>query len=135
MIRTYTEFSQIKSFEERFKYLALQGSVGRATFGYDRWLNQVFYKSHEWRRVRDIVIIRDEGCDLGVTGYDIGAQILIHHINPIRPEDLETFNEDVIDPEYLITTTLTTHNAIHYGNAGLLPRLSVARKPGDTKLW
>lgn len=135
MIRTYTELMSIPSFEERYKYLALKGSVGRETFGYDRWLNQVFYKSSEWQNARQIVMIRDEGCDLGVTGYDIGAQILIHHINPIKPQDLETFNPDVLDPEYLITTTLTTHNAIHYGDEGLLPRLRVARTPGDTKLW
>jgi hypothetical protein len=123
------------SFEDRFRYLSLHGEVGQATFGFDRWINQHFYRSREWRQARDFVILRDEGCDLGVPGYDIHHGLLVHHMNPMSPEDLERGEGWVLDPEYLITTTHRTHNAIHYGDESLLPRMPVERRPGDTRLW
>lgn len=120
---------------ERFEYLQLRGEVGSATFGHDRWANQYFYKSREWRYARDYVIVRDDGCDLGVPGYEIHADIVVHHMNPLTQEDLENGNPDIVDPEFLITTSLLTHNAIHYGDASLLPRGLTTRRPGDTTLW
>jgi hypothetical protein len=123
------------SFEDRFRYLSLHGEVGQATFGFDRWINQHFYRSREWRQARDFVILRDEGCDLGVPGYDIHHGLLVHHMNPMSPEDLERGEGWVLDPEFLITTTHRTHNAIHYGDESLLPRMPVERRPGDTRLW
>lgn len=134
-IRSYTELSLYDSFESRFKYLKLDGRVGDSTFGFDRYMNQRFYTSREWRAVRQIVIIRDNGCDLGVKGYDIHSGLYIHHMNVMRIEDLRNFNEDVLDPEFLITCTHKTHNAIHYGDDQHVPRQLIARKPGDTKLW
>lgn len=134
-IRTYSELRRIEGFRERFRYLALEGVVGRPTFGFDRWMNQQFYTSWEWRRLRQEVISRDEGCDLGVEGYDIHSQILIHHLNPMTVEDLIDGNDDILNPEYLITTRLHTHNAIHYSDERMLPRAFAERKPGDTKLW
>lgn len=135
-IRTYTELSQLKTFEERFEYLRLNGQVGKDTFGFDRIFNQRFYKSPEWLRVRDIVMIRDNGCDLGVEGYEIrGQRILIHHMNPFLLEDLEQRVEILLDPEYLITTIHSTHNAIHYGDANLLVRSPIERLPNDTCPW
>lgn len=135
-IRTYTELSQLKTFEERFEYLRLNGQVGKDTFGFDRIFNQRFYKSPEWLRVRDIVMIRDNGCDLGVEGYEIrGQRILIHHMNPFLLEDLEQRVETLLDPEYLITTIHSTHNAIHYGDANLLTRSPIERLPNDTCPW
>lgn len=134
--RTYAEVIRKTTFEERFSYLKLNGSVGRETFGFDRYLNQRFYKSREWRDLRDLVIVRDNGCDLGVTGFDIHDHILVHHINPVTSENIKAFDEDsLLNPDYLILTTLKTHNAIHYGDEGLLPRVYVERKPNDTKLW
>lgn len=135
MIRTYSELKKFKTFEERFEYLRLYGSVGESTFGFDRYLNQILYRSPKWRRVRDEVIIRDMGCDLGIEGYDIHSQIIVHHMNPITIKDLQLNKLEVYSPEFLICTTLDTHNAIHYGNSSLLPKLPVERKPGDTKLW
>lgn len=134
-IRCYRELSRLETFEERFGYLILRGEVGAETFGVKRWMNQHFYRSHAWIRVRDHVIVRDNGCDLGVEGYDIHAQLLVHHMNPITPEDVEEARDWIIDPEFLITTTLRTHNAIHYGNADSLPEPFVERTRGDTKLW
>jgi hypothetical protein len=109
--------------------------VGEATFGSNRWFNQRFYRSREWRHVRDFVIVRDNGCDLGIPDYGIHGRILIHHMNPVTMEDLAHGTALVLDPEYLITTTHRTHNAIHYGDDSLLPQQVVERKPGDTKLW
>lgn len=133
--RSYSELRQLSTFEERYAYLALQGDVGIVTFGFDRWINQHFYRSYEWKRARDFVILRDEGCDLGVPGYEIHARLMVHHMNPILPKDLEHGESWILDPEYLITTTHRTHNAIHYGDDSLLPRAPVERRSGDTKLW
>lgn len=134
-IRTYSELIRQGSFEDRYDYLALRGEVGMTTFGYDRWLNQRFYRSTEWRNLRSFVITRDEGCDLAVPGFEIHEQVYIHHMNPMTVDDLVHGNEDVLDPEFLITTTHRTHNAIHYGDKNLLPRQYVPRRPNDTKLW
>lgn len=135
-IRTYSELSQLKTFEERFEYLRLNGQVGKDTFGFDRIFNQKFYKSPEWLRVRDIVMIRDNGCDLGVEGYEIrGQRILIHHMNPFSLEDLEQRADILLNPEYLITTVHQTHNAIHYGDVNLLARSPIERRPNDTCPW
>lgn len=133
--RTYSELRRLPTFEERYDYLVLRGEVGKATFGFDRWINQRFYRSREWRKVRDFVVVRDNGCDLGVPGYEIYARLMVHHMNPIVPEDLERGEAWVLDPEYLITTTHRTHNAIHYGDDSLLVKPPVERRPGDTKLW
>jgi len=135
MIRRYSELRRLPTLRERFKYLELRGRVGQATFGFDRWINQKFYSSREWRQRRFDVIARDLGCDLGVEGYDIHTGLYIHHMNPLSAEYIETGNTDILDPEYLITVTHQTHNAIHYGDERLLPRPLVERKPGDTKLW
>lgn len=123
------------TFEERFAYLSLAGEVGQSTFGFDRWMNQTFYRSREWQQVRDLVIVRDNGCDLGIPGLEIFDRLLVHHMNPMSPEDLVRGEEWVLDPEYLITTTHRTHNAIHYGDESLLRRAPVTRRAGDTKLW
>lgn len=125
----------MKTFEERFEYLKLVGVVGESTFGYDRFLNQMLYTSKEWRRIRNNIIIRDNGCDLGVEGYDIPDTIIVHHMNPISIEDLKEFSPDVLDPEYLICVSHNTHNAIHYGDKSLLPIETIERKPGDTCPW
>ena len=135
MIRNYTELSRLQTFEERFRYLQLNGEVGKETFGFDRFLNQKFYKSKEWKAVRDYVIFRDNGCDLGVEGYRIWGKILIHHMNPILAEDIESRSEILLNPEYLITTTHDTHNAIHYGDEKLLVTAPIERKPNDTCPW
>ena len=135
MIRTYTELSRRHTFEDRFDYLNLRGVVAVDTFGFDRYLNQSFYRSREWRHIRADVIARDLGCDLGVPDHEIYDRLLIHHMNPITIEDFESGNPDILDPEYLITTCHATHNAIHYGDKSLLPKPFVERRPGDTKLW
>lgn len=135
MIRTYSELRRIETFEERFHYLSLQGQVGEATFGFDRWMNQEFYRSREWRHARTHVIARDYGCDLGVEGYDIHSGLYIHHMNPMTMHDITYGDDSIIDPEFLITTSHPTHNAIHYGDATLLPRPITPRRAGDTKLW
>jgi hypothetical protein len=134
-IRTYSELVKFETFEERFRYLALSGVVGDPTFGYDRWLNQDFYSSREWKLARRDVIARDLGCDLGIEGYEIHERALVHHMNPMVLEDLSEGNRSIVDPEFLITVTHRTHNAIHYGDERQLPRPIVERKPGDTKLW
>lgn len=133
--RTYSEMRQHDTFEDRFEYLKLGGGVGVSTFGFDRYLNQRFYTSRQWRQVRDHVIARDEGLDLAVPGYEIYDRIVIHHLNPMTVEDLESGNADVLEPEFLVTTTHQTHNAIHYGDARLIRRQPIERRPGDTKLW
>jgi hypothetical protein len=135
MIRTYTELAQLESFEDRFDYLSIKGVVGEKTFGFERHLNQRFYSSREWRLIRDEVLTRDLGCDMGVEGYDISQRPIIHHMNPMIPKDLIHGNEDVLDPEFLITVTHRTHNAIHYGDKSLLALPIVERRPGDTRLW
>ena len=135
MIRSYSELSRIVGFDERFDYLKLNGAVGRSTFGFDRYINQKFYTSYEWKRARNQVILRDDGCDLGVPGYEIYGQLLIHHINPMGIDDIIHGEEWIFDPEYLITTTQNTHNAIHFGSDKLLPKTVIARSPHDTKLW
>ena len=135
MIRRYSELRHIPTFEERFEYLKLNGSVGRETFGFDRYINQRFYTSKEWRDIRHYVIARDLGLDLGAEGYGINSRILIHHMNPIVVDDILHKNDDILDPEFLITTCHNTHNAIHYGDSNLLPKPLVERSRGDTKLW
>jgi hypothetical protein len=133
--RTYSVMRTYETFEERYEYLRLAGEVGAETFGFDRWINQQFYRSREWKQIRQFVIVRDNGCDLGVPGHDIRREILVHHINPMSPEDLIRGADWVLDPEYLITTSKRTHNAIHYGDASLLPKPLVERRPGDTTPW
>lgn len=133
--RTYSELRKLDTFEERYAYLRLDGVLGQRTFGFDRWVNQRFYKSREWLTVREQVIVRDNGCDLGLDGFEIFSGLLVHHMNPISVDDLEQGLEWVINPDYLITTSLRTHNAIHYGDENLLPRAPVVRKAGDTTLW
>lgn len=134
-IKTYSELITLPTFEERYRYLRLSGNVGEETFGFDRYLNQMFYRSQRWKEVRDFVIIRDNGCDLGVEGYEIYGRILIHHMNPITLRDIEYETEFLLDPEYLITTVHNTHNAIHYGDESLLITAPVERRPNDTCPW
>lgn len=134
-IRSYSELRRLPTFKERFDYLSLRSQVGAATFGFDRWMNQGFYNSSEWKRARAFVIARDEGCDLGLAGYDIMDQLYIHHMNPMGRDDLIEFNPANLDPEFLITTCHRTHNAIHYGDESQLPREYTPRRAGDTKLW
>lgn len=135
MTKTYSELIKLKTFKERYEYLRLDGLIGEETFGFDRYMNQKFYKSKEWKRIRDQVIVRDNGCDLGVEGYEIGGQILIHHMNPILLKDIQTLSEFLLNPEYLICTTLDTHNAIHYGNSNLLIIEPIERTKNDTCPW
>ncbi len=136
MIRTYHELKSLKTFEERFRYLQIRGHVGIDTFGFDRIFNQQFYNSYEWKQIRAKVILRDNGCDLGVPGYDIPGKILIHHMNPISIQDIEQSTDILLDPEYLICTTHETHNAIHYGDEKILQsKVLVERRPGDTCPW
>lgn len=134
-IKTYSELILLPTFEERFEYLRLDGRVGEDTFGFDRYLNQLFYRSHEWRKIRDYVIVRDNACDLGVEGYDIYGKILIHHLNPITVRDIEGRTDFLLDPEYLISTTHNTHNAIHYGDENLIIKAPIERRPNDTCPW
>ena len=135
MTRTYTELSSLPTFKERFKYLSLKGVVAAETFGFDRYLNQKFYRSAEWKALRDRIIYRDLGCDLGVEGFEIHGQIIIHHMNPIVTRDIIHQTEYLLNPEYLICTTHNTHNAIHYGDESLLIAEPVVRRPNDTCPW
>lgn len=136
IFKRYSELITLPTFEERFNYLKLNGSVGRDTFGFDRVFNQMFYSSLEWKQCRDKVIARDLGCDLGVPGHEIsGQRVIIHHMNPMTLEDLEKRTEILLDPEYLITTTHFTHNAIHYGDSNLLVSEPIERKKNDTCPW
>lgn len=135
MIRSYSELCTLNTFEDRYKYLRLSGAVGKDTFGFDRYLNQIFYRSQEWKSVRDKVIIRDDGCDLGVKGYEIHGRIYIHHMNPIMLKDIEQRTGLLLNPEYLISTTHSTHNAIHYGDESLLPLVPKERSANDTCPW
>lgn len=135
MIKSYDALILLDTIEDRYNYLRIGGGVGRETFGFDRYLNQGFYQSVEWKRVRDEVISRDNGCDLGLEGYEINGRILIHHMNPIQPDQIKFFDPDILDPDFLISCSHKTHNAIHYGDENLLPRRIVERRPNDTIPW
>ena len=135
MIKSYDALILLDTIEDRYNYLRIGGGVGRETFGFDRYLNQGFYQSMEWKRVRDEVISRDNGCDLGLEGYEINGRILIHHMNPIRPNQIKFFDPDILDPDFLISCSHKTHNAIHYGDENLLPKRIVERRPNDTIPW
>lgn len=134
-IKTYSEMLSFKTFEERFKYLQLSGNVGRDTFGHDRYLNQILYRSSEWRNFRPKIIVRDNGCDLACDGYEICGRILIHHINPITVEDILNRNPMVFDPENVITISHNTHNAVHYSDESLLITGPIERRANDTCPW
>lgn len=134
-MKTYEELSRLTTFADRFEYLKLSGKVGSETFGFDRWLNQRFYNSSEWKCIRNQVIIRDQGCDLGIIGHDIFGKIFIHHMNPISVDDIENISEFLLDPKYLICVSHNTHNAIHYGNSELLLRTPLKRTKNDTCPW
>lgn len=133
--RTYSELIALNSLEERFEYLKLSGRVGSNTFGFDRYLNQTFYHSTEWKRIRRKVILRDEGCDMGLDDYPINGLIIIHHMNPITPEQLIEMDLAVLNPEFLICVSIATHKAIHYSDKNLLPSPVIERTPRDTILW
>lgn len=134
-IKTYSELITLPTFEERFRYLQLNGSVGKDTFGFDRYLNQKFYRSAEWKRIRDQVIIRDNGCDLGIEDRVIYGKVLIHHMNPISVKDIRYLTDILLNPEYLICVTHNTHNAIHYGDEDLIIKAPIVRTPYDTCPW
>lgn len=134
MIRTYSDLLQLTTFEDRFEYLRLVGKVGFPTFGHERWMNQHFYTSSEWRRIRNEVIARDNGFDLGVVGHPISGKIIVHHMCPLDPEKLEHSDETVLSPEFLISCSIMTHNAIHFGDAAP-DHKPIERRPGDTLLW
>lgn len=134
-IRTYSTLKQFTTFEDRYEYLRLKGAVGEATFGFDRYINQHFYRSPQWKRVRQAVIARDLGRDLGIEGYEIHDRVYVHHMNPMTAEHIEQGISDILDPEFLISVTHDTHNAIHYGDKSLLRQPYVERLPGDTRLW
>lgn len=134
-MRTYSEFCELETLDERFEYLALTANVGDSTFGYDRWLNQTFYRSKEWRSIRNFVITRDEGNDMGLYGLPIAGSPHIHHMNPLTPYDIEHATDNLLDPEFLITVSKRTHNAIHFGDHTQLPIGPIVREPGDTTLW
>ena len=134
-IRTYSELIRLPTFEERFDYLRLDGVVGKDTFGFDRYLNQQFYRSSEWKRIRNQVIVRDNGCDLGIDDYEIHGRILIHHMNPISIEDLQHMRDLLMNPEYLICVSHRTHNAIHYGDDSLIVTAPIERSQNDTCPW
>lgn len=135
MIRTYSELIRLTTFNERFRYLQLKGHVGMETFGIDRYINQRFYKSVEWKRVRDFVIVRDNGCDLGIDGHEIYGRIIIHHMNPMSMNDIKYSMDSLLEPEFLITTIHNTHNAIHYGDEKLLVIGPIERSRNDTCPW
>lgn len=135
MIRTYSELITFPTFEERYRYLRLEGKVGEDTFGFDRWLNQSFYKDPEWRAIRDKIIIRDNGCDLGIPGREICSRIIVHHMNPITKDDILSRSAFLLNPEYLICTVKNTHDAIHYGDEGLLIKAPIERTKNDTCPW
>jgi len=135
MIKCYSDLIYIPTFEERYEYLRLDGIVGNQTFGFDRYLNQMLYATKEWRSCRHEVIIRDNGCDLGVEGHEIYGKILIHHMNPVSKQDILNKDPKVFDPEYLIVTSFNTHNAVHYGDVNLLTMKTVERSINDTRLW
>lgn len=136
MIRSYSELTKLKTLKERFNYLSLNGEVGIETFGFDRYLNQKFYSSYEWRTLRDKILIRDNGCEMGLEGYPIGGRILVHHMNPLKERDIVELTDYVMNPDYLVCVSHDLHNALHYGNDEILKRYSVVeRKPNDTCPW
>jgi hypothetical protein len=135
MIKNFSELNRLRTFEERYEYLRLTGVVGRSTFGFDRYLNQMLYTSRHWLGVRDQIIARDQGCDLGVPGYEILGRIIIHHMNPITIEDIEDDKDEVFNLEFLICTTTSTHNAIHFSDASLIPQKPIIRMRNDTCPW
>lgn len=135
IIRTYSELIKLPTFEERFRYLKLDGRVGEATFGFDRYLNQIFYKSEEWKALRRYLIVRDNGCDLGIEGREIHTRILVHHMNPITKDDILSRSEFLLNPEYLICTIKNTHDAIHFGDEDLLFKDPIERRKNDTCPW
>lgn len=134
-IKTYSELITLPTFEERFEYLNLQGRIGEETFGFDRYLNQIFYRSQKWKSIRNYVISRDNGCDLGLEGFEIYGKIIIHHMNPITLKDIERESDFLLNPEFLICTTHNTHNAIHYGDRSLLMTGPIVRTKNDTCPW
>lgn len=134
-LKRYSELRHLSSFEERYEYLRLRGKVGQDTFGFDRIFNQMFYRSKEWKAIRDEIIIRDNGCDLGLEGYEIYGRLIIHHMNPISLDDIKDATDFLMNPEYLILTTHSTHNAIHYGNESLLMKAPIERTKNDTCPW
>ena len=135
-MKTYSELSLLKTFIERYRYLKIGNGVGIDTFGFDRWLNQILYASNEWKRIRRDVIIRDCACDLGIEGFDIRDKIIVHHMNPITKDDVINRNPDILNPEFLITVSFNTHQAIHYGDENLLPINGIIeRMPNDTCPW
>lgn len=134
-IKTYSELISLPTFEDRFRYLQLKGSVGRDTFGFDRYLNQIFYRSQRWKSIRDHVILRDNGCDLAMPGHEIYGRVYIHHMNPITLDDIVNESDLLLDPEYLICTIHNTHNAIHYGDENLLITAPIERSKNDTCPW
>lgn len=134
-LKCYSELILLPTFEERFEYLKLDGQVGIETFGYERYVNQMFYNSPEWRRLRNEIVVRDNGCDLGVDGYEIFGKVIIHHINPITVDDIINRSDLLMNPEFLITTVMDTHNAIHYGDINQLPKTPIERSPNDTCPW
>ena len=133
--RSYSELRQLSTFKERYDYLKLNGRVGAETFGYNRYVNQRFYRSTEWKHIRDQIIIRDNGCDLGVEGYDLHSRIYIHHLNPMTVDDIDQGRQMILDPDNLICVSFDTHQAIHFGDESLLPQLSIERISGDTCPW
>ena len=135
LIRRYSELKRIQSFKERYDYLRLAGIVGESTFGFDRYLNQLLYTSGRWKKVRNEIIIRDNGCDLGIPGYDLHSKIIVHHMNPLTMKDIEEVSDDIFNPEYLICVSQRTHNAIHFGDETLLPHGPIERRPNDTCPW
>lgn len=134
IIRRYSELRQLTTFKDRFDYLKLGGSVGESTFGFDRYLNQTFYRSPEWKRVRNEVILRDDGCDMGMAEFPAN-RIIVHHMNPITAEMIEDRDDILLDPEYLICVSHDTHNAIHFGDENLLPKMPIERRPNDMCPW
>jgi hypothetical protein len=135
MIRTYSELIKFQTYEDRFRYLKLDGAVGKETFGFDRYLNQVFYRSQKWKKIRDLVIVRDNGCDLGIEGYEIYGRVIIHHMNPITIDDIRLESDFLLNREFLISTVHNTHNAIHFGDESLLITAPVERTKNDTCPW
>ena len=135
LLRTYSELITIPTMIERYRYLRLGGVVGESTFGFDRYLNQALYTSKEWRDLRHEIIVRDNGFDMALDGWDIGDRIVVHHINPLTIDDIDNRNPDIFNPEYLVCVSHSTHNAIHFGDEGLLPKPLVERRPGDTCPW
>ena len=135
LLRRYSELIRLPTFEARYEYLRLAGIVGEATFGFDRYLNQLMYTSARWKKVRNQVIIRDNGCDLAMPGYDFKSKIIVHHMNPLTMKEVEEVSDDIFNPEYLICVSQRTHNAIHYGDAELLQKGPIERRPNDTCPW